>query len=398
MYGLYDYQIEAVKNLRSGSILCGGVGSGKSRTALAYFIDSECGGFKDGTIDLSHKKPLFIITTARKRDSLEWDGDMVPFCLSRSDDSATSVTIDSWNNVAKYKNVKDAFFIFDEQRVVGSGKWSKSFIQITKHNHWILLSATPGDTWSDYIPVFIANGFYRNRSEFLYKHCVFDRFSKYPKIIKYVGVDELVRHRDSILVTMDFERTVKTKHEYIYCSYDSSRYINAVKRRWNDETQEPFLDASSLCYFLRKIANSDSSRLTALRKIFDNHKKIIVFYNFDYELELIKNEFKENVAEYNGHKHEALPKTDFWLYLVQYSAGAEGWNCIETNVVVFFSQSYSYKMTVQAAGRIDRLNTSFDKLLYYHLISKAPIDLAIKKCIGSKRNFNENSFMKKQVL
>ena len=394
---LYEHQKKAIKELRSGSILCGGVGTGKSRTALAYFYFKECGG--DIAVDgfgsykpMKHPKDLYIITTARKRDTKEWEKECAPFIFD-----SIKVKVDSWNNIEKYVDVKDAFFIFDEQRVVGYGAWVQSFIKISKSNYWILLSATPGDTWMDYVPVFIANGFFKNKTDFVRKHVVYNRFSKYPKVDYYVGTNILKRYRDKIVVNMSYTKLVKKTKKDILVSYDESLYGVAKKARWNPYTNKPIKDIVELCYTLRKIVNSDTSRAEAIKDIFKDHKKLIIFYNFDYELEILrglKDTLGVEVAEWNGHKHEPIPKTKKWLYLVQYAAGAEGWNCIETDTIIFYSQNYSYKSTVQAAGRIDRINTPFQKLYYYMLVSNASIDISIKRALDNKNNFNEKTFAK----
>ena len=398
--GLRDYQIDAVKRMQKGCILCGGVGSGKSRTALAYYY--MCNG---GEIDTDEYVPmddppkdLYIITTARKRDTLEWEGELTPFLLSIHDDInlySNKVVVDSWNNIKKYAQIKDSFFIFDEQRVVGSGAWVKAFLKIAKSNHWILLSATPGDTWQDYIPVFIANGFFKNRTEFTREHIVYSRFSKYPKIDRYLNTGRLIRLRDKILVTMDFRRQTKSHHEDIYVKYDIAAYKEIGRNRWNPYKNEPIVNAAELCYIWRKIVNLDQSRQIALLEIVEKHPKAIIFYNFDYELELLKGLFRGiQVAEWNGHKHQPVPTGMSWVYLVQYNAGAEGWNCITTDTIIFFSQNYSYKIMAQSAGRIDRMNTPYTDLYYYHLKSRSGIDLAISKALKAKKNFNEAKYVK----
>lgn len=377
---LYDYQQDAVDRLRNGSILCGGVGSGKSRTSLAYYYK------------VARTKDLYIITTARKRDTKEWEDEVKPFNLKRK------VTIDSWNNIGKYRDIVDAFFIFDEQRVVGYGAWVKSFLKITKANEWILLSATPGDTWQDYIPVFIANGFYHNKTEFAREHIIYSRFSKYPKIDRYVNEGKLLRLRRQILVTMDFKRKTVSHHEDVYVSYDIPLYKDVTRSRWDPYKNEPIPDASGLCYVWRKIVNTSEARQLALLEIFEKHPKLIIFYNFNYELDILKEIFGVydgvQVAEWNGHKHESIPTGPSWVYLVQYTAGAEGWNCITTDTIVFYSQNYSYKIRQQAAGRIDRLNTPYTDLYYYHLKSRSGIDLAISKALKEKKKFNESKYVK----
>lgn len=402
MIELYPHQAKALDKLVPGSILVGGVGSGKSITALAYFYNKICkGDYKTRSFPLK-PRDLYIITTARKRDSLEWDKEFIQFGLSKERNCSIAqikVTVDSWNNVKKYEDVKNAFFIFDEQRVVGSGAWVKSFLKITKSNTWILLSATPGDTWSDYIPVFIANHFYKNRTEFLRQHAVFDRYAKYPKIVRYIHTEKLERCRRMILVTMDFDRTTNRYVDDILVDYDKDLYDTAFIRRWNPYESEPIQEAGQLCYILRKIVNTDYSRLDAVVEKAKTHPRMIIFYNLDCELELLRtlNKRKElrgiSIAEWNGHKHEPIPNTDRWLYFVQYTAGCEGWNCIETNAIIFYSLNYSYKVMEQASGRIDRINTPYTSLYYYRLVSDSKIDKAIVQALSHKRTFNELAFV-----
>ena len=399
---LYDYQMDAVNNMKNGCILNGGVGSGKSRTALYYYF-KEQGGSIDPDYEPMKVRPkdLYIITTARKRDTLEWEGELSNFLLSTKEDQTkrygNKIIIDSWNNIKKYSDVKDSFFIFDEQRVIGYGVWTKAFLKIAKYNNWILLSATPGDTWSDYIPVFIANGFYRNKTEFSRNHIVYSRFSKYPKIERYINTGRLIKLRDYILVDMDFKRETVTHHEDIYVRYDTTKYKEICRTRWNPYKNRPIEQAGELCYTLRRVVNESEYRVSALLELLEVCKKAIIFYNFDYELDILKNVTVEKgteIAEWNGHKHEPIPKSDKWIYLVQYTAGAEGWNCIDTDTIIFFSQNYSYKIMAQAAGRIDRLNTPYTDLYYYHLKSRSGIDLAISKALNSKKNFNETKWFK----
>ena len=401
---LRDYQLEAISKMKNGCILNGGVGSGKSLTSLSYYYLQNGGSLeflsgKDYIPMPNTPKDLYIITTARKRDTFEWEGELSHFLLSTHEELNkydNKVVVDSWNNIQKYKDVEDSFFIFDEQRVVGSGAWVKAFLKIAKKNQWILLSATPGDTWSDYIPVFIANGFYKNKTEFMREHAVFSRFSKYPKIEKYIGTGRLIRQRREILVDMKFERETVQHHYDIYVEYDNKLYKDVMKRRWDIWNDEPITNAGCLCYALRKIVNSHESRSTKLLELFETHQKMIVFYNFDYELDILKSlYFGEGVivAEWNGHKHEPTPTGNQWVYLVQYTAGAEGWNCITTDTIVFYSLNYSYKIMHQSAGRIDRLNTPYKDLHYYYLKSRSGIDLAIERALNDKRKFNESSFI-----
>lgn len=396
---LRPYQTEAVEKMKNGCILCGGVGSGKSITALSYYYIQNGGKLGDTNAQVNRMrdpKDLYIITTARKRDSHEWDGELSYFMLSQTDNTyPNKVKVDSWNNIAKYVDVQDAFFLFDEQRVVGKGAWVKSFLKITKKNEWVLLSATPGDTWEDYIPVFIANGFYRNRTEFSNEHIIYKRYTTYPQIDRYINTGRLVRLRRRILVNMDFQRETIPHHEIIYTEFDRVLYKTVAGKRWNIYKDEPCVNASEYCQVLRRIVNSDEDRQSKLLEICKKHNRVIIFYNFDYELEILKNlNYGEGVelAEWNGHKHQEIPSGMKWVYLVQYNAGSEAWNCIKTDTIIFYSQNYSYKMMTQAAGRIDRMNTPYTDLYYYHFKSRSSIDIAIGRALSEKKKFNENGF------
>lgn len=408
MVSLYDYQWKAIDELKNGSILCGGVGSGKTLTAIGYYLFKVCGGGiktigsstkKTDCLQMKHKHDLYIITTAQKRDKKEWEMELAQYMLHPEENAfGVKVVVDSWNNIKKYVDVKNAFFIFDEQRVVGNGTWVKTFLKITFYNKWILLSATPADTYSDLIPVFIANGFYKNRTEFFTKHAVFARFSKYPKVERWVGTKELKRNVDRVTVIMKDDRLTNRHVIDLVVPYDKMKYRTVFKDRWDPWDDEPIAEMGKLLYLTRRVVNENEHRILKVGKILGEKKRAIVFYNFTYELNMLREMCKEmgfEYAEWNGEKHQPLPTGERWAYLVQYTAGCEGWNCITTDTVIFFSQNYSYRITEQASGRIDRINTPYKELFYYHILTDSNIDLAIRRCLKNKKNFKESSFMKR---
>ncbi len=392
MFELRPDQEKALANLRNGSILCGGVGSGKSITALAYYYTKICNGSIKPWKEKTKGPKLYIITTAMKRDKFEWEEECARYLVDNE-------TVDSWNNIKKYVDVENAFFIFDEQRVVGWGAWSKTFVKIARKNRWILLSATPGDKWEDYFPVFIANNFYRNITECRREHLIYSRYTKFPKVTGYMNQGRLIYYRNKILVPMDYKKPTKSHYIDINCDYNKENFTKVYKNHWNIYDDCPVVNGSEWCILQRKIVNSDPRRIEAFKKLITDIPKAIVFYNFDYELEMLKKMAEENsfiFAEWNGHKHEPIPDTDTWLYFVQYNSGSEGWNCIKTNVIIFYSLNYSYRMMLQAAGRIDRSNTPFKDLYFYRLISSSPIDNSIKYSLYKKKDFNENAYVDKK--
>jgi len=380
MFQLRPHQVQALNELRNGQILTGGVGSGKSAVACAYYEKHES------------SRDVFVITTAKKRDSLDWQREFARISVGMDEDATIAglLTIESWNNIHKFENVRGGFFIFDEQRLVGSGGWVKSFLRIAKNNHWIMLSATPGDTWLDFIPVFIANGFYKNRTEFKARHVIYKSFSKFPSVERYVNVGELVRNRNRVLVKMPFERHTKRNTVRIPVDHDVDLMKRAMRDRWNVFEERPIRMSAELYSVMRKIVSTHPSRLEALRGVMKKHPRLIVFYNFDYELEMLRGIEGIEIREWNGHRHDELPSSERWIYLVQYMAGAEGWECVDTNATFFWSQDYSYKRTEQAYGRIDRMNTPFIDLFYYLPMSNSYIDKAIRRAFTEKRDFNES--------
>ena len=379
---LMQHQIDALNKLENGKILVGGVGTGKSRVAVHYYLGREA------------DKDVYVITTAKKRDTLDWQSEFAQQRVGKTPDSTVAgvLTIDSWNRIHEYVDVKGAFFVFDEQRLVGSGKWVKSFLKIAEHNNWIVLTATPGDTWLDYIGVMVANGFYKNRTEFKREHVVYNPYVKFPKVSRYVAVGKLLRLRNQILVEMPYDKHTTRHLTDVECDYDKELYDKVWRDRWNPFLDQPVKNAGELFLVLRKVVNSDQSRLESVRGLLQDHPKLIIFYNFNYELEALRELDEVALGEWNGHLHQDIPKASHWAYLVQYTAGAEGWNCIETDAMVFYSQTYSYKIFEQSQGRIDRLNTPYYDLYYYLLKSKAPIDLGISKAVKQKRNFNEKEY------
>lgn len=397
MIELMDHQKKAVEELENGNILWGGTGDGKSVTALAYYMKNEC------------PKDIYIITTAKKRDSGDWQHEAIKFGLSEDffiEEEGYKkywgiLTVDSWNNIGNYLDVENAFFIFDEQRVVGTGSWVKSFIKIAKKNNWILLSATPGDTWLDYAPVFIANGFYKNITDFKTKHVIYEPFRKFPVVQGYLNETKLELLRNHILVEMQFEKHTERMMNWIDVGYDFDKFKRVYKDRWHIYEDRPLKDVSELFRVMRKLVNSDPSRLEIIKKLLTCHDRLIIYYNFDYELEILRTLHDHiPVYEWNGHKkdHNATFEHEpRWVYLVQFVAGAEAWNCTATDAMVLYSLTYSYKNFQQVLGRIDRLNTPYTILYYYILVSNSIVCRAIRKSLDLKKSFNERKFIRENV-
>lgn len=369
--------------MTNGCILWGGVGSGKSLTALSYYLEKE------------PQSDLVIITTAKKRDSLEWEGEAAKLGISRKKEysRAGSVTVESWNKIGEFTEYEDCFFVFDEQRLVGSGAWVKAFLQIARRNRWIVLSATPGDTWLDYAPVFIANGFYKNITEFKRRHVVYEPWSKFPKVRRYLDERVLEDLRNQVLVEMPYESRAERVVNYLEVEFDKKLFERVFKDRWNPFEERPVKDVAEMFRLMRRVANSDPSRLEMVRKLMTCHPRLIIFYTFNYELDILRELRSEiDVFEWNGHRKDPVPEGDRWVYLVQYTAGAEGWNCTTTDAMILYSLTYSYKNHHQAMGRIDRLDTPFETLYYYILASNSAIDVGIKQALGRKETFNERKF------
>ena len=376
---LYPYQQDAVKQMHSGSILCGAVGSGKTFTALSFWLENY------------KKRKLFVITTAKKRDSMDWESDAKLLGVE-------DITVDSWNNITKYTTLTNSFFIFDEQRATGYGTWGKALIKIADRNKWVLLSATPADRWLDLMTVFVANHFYRNKTDFTRQHIEYDRFAKYPKIVAYHNVDKLMKLRDRIMVNMKYKNQNVRQYHYIYSAFNKKEYHFVQTAHANPWTRKPIENPSQFTQVIRKIVATDEDRIQKLSDLLDRLDNGIIFYNYNYELELLKEVMEEKGLTYrqwNGQLHENIPKKKRWFYLVQYTAGAEGWECKETKSMIFYSPNYSYRIMEQSQGRIDRASNHFHHLDYYFLLSKSGIDNSVMKAIKTKKKFNESSWAKR---
>jgi hypothetical protein len=398
---LAPHQLKALGEIHNGAVLKGGVGTGKSRTALAYYFNKVCGASLEADSfgllgEMSTPKDVYVITTAKKRDSYDWEHEAHEFRVATDPEiswGGVKLTVDSWNNITEYADTTNAFFIFDEQRLVGSGAWVKAFLKIAQANQWIILSATPGDTWLDYIPIFLANGFYKNRTEFIREHVVYAPFSKYPKVERILGTNKLEEYRRRVLVDMPYPRHTIRHVRQIIVDYNKDLMARVMDDRWHIYEDRPLRDVGEMFLVMRKVSNSDPSRLGAVQELMEKHPKLIIFYNFNFELDMLRTlmaTLNQTYSEWNGQNHDAIPEGDSWVYLVQYTAGAEGWNCIDTDAEVFYSLNYSWKINEQAKGRIDRLNTPFIDLWYYILRSDAKIDVSINKAITTKRNFQES--------
>lgn len=378
---MLPHQEEAVGKLKVGNILLGGVGSGKTYTSLFFYLKY----FKH--------LPLLIITIPKKRDDGDWEQSTRNLKISDS-----LVTVDSWNNIKKYKDIRKTFIIFDEQKASGYGTWAKTFITIASNNPWILLSATPGDKWEHYAPAFIANGFFKNITEFRERHIEYDNYVSYPKIKKYLNTARLEKMRRFITVPMPVERHT-TRHRIIVdCEYDTDIYETVFKKRWNVYEDKPIENSSQMQHTIRKVVNNDATRKWAANWIMQLYHRIIIFYNYDFELGILIDICQEtglNYRQYNGHAHETVDDLDSWVYLVHYTSGAEAWENTECNTMMFYSLNYSWRIMEQCEGRIDRLNTPFKDLEYYYLESNAPIDRDIRRAVKNKKDFNATLWLRR---
>lgn len=368
--------------------------------AIVMFIEKIIGGSIDPPALPTEPVDLYVITTPKKRDDLDWPKEAARFGISTNPEASMggiTLIVDSWNNIKKHTKVQDAFFIFDEQRAIGSGVWSKSFIAIAKRNRWVMLSATPADRWMDLVPVFIAKGFYKNKTQFVREHVVYSPYTKYPSIRMYLDIPTLKRHRDETFVIMPFKRRTKTNIVDVPVMYDREATKLLKKTEWNPYKDYPIRNHPEYVHVLRRLIYSHASRISELIKIHIKAKRLIIFYNFNYELDIMREGFANltEVSEHNGHNHDPVPTGDNWVYLVQYISGSEAWECFSTNHMAFYSANPSYRATIQAMGRINRMTTTYKNLYYYRLMSESAPDKGMMKSFGNKEDFNMRSINRK---
>ena len=255
--------------------------------------------------------PLYIITTAKKRDDEDWEREAALVGIKE-------VKVDSWNNIKKYSKISGGMFIFDEQRLVGSGVWVRSFYKIAKKNKWVLLSATPADTWMDLIPVFVANGFYKNRTHFIGTHVRYAPYVTFPKITGFLDLPRLKANRSKIFVLMPSKKHTRPHIHKITVDYNVDLVKFVLKNSWNPFKNEPIEHLSAETAICRRIINIAPSRIMKLLEIQEIAERLIIFYNLNFELDILRTWFRwrTTVAEWNGWQHDPIPKNDNWVYLV----------------------------------------------------------------------------------
>ena len=207
-----------------------------------------------------------------------------------------------------------------------------------------------------------------------------------------------MRNRRQILVPMVYKKVTERKRQLIYSEYNTDNYHKIMKERWNIFEDKPIENASELLQIIRKTVATDPDRKLNAKIMMDAHDRLIIFYNYNYERDVlieIAEELGKEYFEWNGHAHEDIPDQEQWLYFVQYTAGAEGWNCISTNVIMFYSVNYSFRYMEQAEGRIDRINTPYNVLEYYYLTSHSQIEKDILSTVNRKKNFNASAWVER---
>lgn len=391
------HQRDAIRKISNGNVVVGATGSGKSLVGLVYYYTNILEGSVEPFRKPTKSVSLYIITTATKRDSLDWNSECAEFALSTNQEASVNgikVVIDSWNNIKKYKDIRGGFFLFDEQKTTGYKRWSKIFIRIAKNNRWILITATPSDRWMDLLSVFIANGFYKNKRDFVNQHVTYNPYVKYPSITGYRNVNKLRILKKRIFVIIDYQSPSIIENKVISVDYDVDALTQIEKTEWNPFTDSPIINLSEFASVLRRSLNSHPSRINEAIRIRNTVKKLIVFYNFNFELEILKHGYSGiKIGELNGHRHDALPVGSDWVYLVQYNSGNEAWECFTTNHMLFYSLNYSFRIMTQAKGRINRLTSGFNYMYYYYLVSNHWLDKGIQKALNKKRDFNNKEIL-----
>lgn len=391
MITLRSYQQDAVEALLNGKhIVVASCGVGKGFISLEWARGTK-------------KSNVLVITQASKVKSNDFVEE-AKLLDEKWYNSQSSFTVVSWNSLAKWlkehqsENFADYAIIADEiQRIKNySTGMGKSFLKIASHTKcWAGFTATPGESWIQMMPYFVACGFVKHKTDFTNKFCVTQSFKGYIEIIGYNHEEVLNKWWSGITYfpdTKEMEKQLPSETHKVVHFKAPTGYAKVLKTKTRLDTDE-FIDTSmAMCHYLRQLCCS-KEKVEWLKEFVESlDTSCVVFYTYIEEGEKIKEALKGvKIWEINGKKHD-IPTADTIgkhdVVLAQWESGSASLNLQFMNYWVSFSPCYSLTTSCQSRGRIKRIGQT-KPMFYYYLKTDHTIENDIYKALKEKRDFSE---------
>lgn len=144
----------------------------------------------------------------------------------------------------------------------------------------------------------------------------------------------------------------------------------------------------------RQLCNSKDKQQAFIDLINSINDRVVVFYNFDSELDTLKTLVKDRpIAEVNGHTNteQIYHDNDNCVLFVQYQAGARGLNLQDGNKIIYYSLTLSSDLFEQSKKRIHRIGTKYP-CFYWILQTKDSVEESIYKSLNRQEDYNEELF------
>lgn len=309
------------------------------------------------------------------------------------------------------QNMKCFAVMFDESSLLQnkSSKRTKAAMKLAaRANELVLLSGTPVDGKYERLWTQLNMLGWRIDEKLFWRQYVESETTMregFPitKVTGYKNEERLVRKMkelgcdflktDDVIDLPDqrFIRIDVPMSEY-YRKFAKTNVITAFGRDFVGDTVFGDLTAK------RQLAAAYSrAKLEAFGDLLDGtSKRLVVFYNFDVELEGLTAELEKRYRSYgvlNGKAHDLLPffDTDDGVALIQYQSGAMGVNLQQADTCVYFSPPLASSLFEQSKKRIHRVGQ--DKpCTYYELVSKGTVEEKIYDTLAMRRDYTEKLF------
>lgn len=389
MINLYSYQEEYFKHVKPNYIYDMDTGTGKTIMGLHHHQTY----FKD--------KPLLIVAPASKINEGGWQRTIDEHYPNIEYDTCT------YNMLGKkWSQYKDWFVIFDEcHRLKNScGVWGKAGYNLTKISAgFILLSATAiPNGWEDSINYFKMFGLAKNKTQFIRNEAITTMDYGYMEILGWKNENKLKNMWKSISRHLSKDEATDLPplvFENVYFKASATYKTIKKDRIYNDVLYD---NQMKLRHGLRLNTNL-KNKIEYIKDFVDStNDNIIIFYNYDEELKLLKENIDKKTYLCNGSIKD-YPKKSEWdsikntVTLANYKSGSEAVEFTYANIIVYFSPTESYTEYYQSYGRCYR-NGQTKKVTAYKFITDNTIEADIYKALDSKQDFNINLWLEKEKL